>query len=241
MQCHVCLDRDGIVRDLCGAMTTKTSNQTLRAVTQRVVDNFTAQGALFTGLDVSNAVKTTLPDVRHRDISPVVRELFERHAMGDYQHSLIDVLAEGKTPAQAYLYHLPEHSPDLYDDSMRSQLGIPPVSLSLDKNDDSSINAHTVETPVTVGRDGRARVARQILMNAGVVGEQVYVNVDTEHGKLMLTEATGTESDEDLGSVIEYEHPSLLHIPRGFVSSVFAQGDKLVARVDSGRVEIVKR
>ncbi len=222
------------------AMTTKTDDSTLRAVTQRVVDNFTAQGALFTALDVSNAVKTTLPDVRHRQVSPLVRDLFERHAMGDYQHTLIDVLADGKTPTQAYLYHLPEHSAALYDDSMRNQLAIPPVSTSTSKNDDASVTAHSVEAPVPVGRDGRARVSRQILMNAGVVGDVVWASVDTEHGKVVLTEAADDVSEEDLGNTIEYEHPSLLHVPRGLVSSVFSHGDKLVARVYSGRVEIVR-
>ncbi len=220
-------------------MTAKTDDATLRAVTQRVVDNFTAQGALFTALDVSNAVKTTLPDVRHRQVSPLVRELFERHAMGDYQHSLIDVLADGKTPTQAYLYHLPEHSPQLYDDSMRNQLAIPPVSTSTSRNEDASINAHTVEAPVTVGRDGRARVARQILLNAGVVGDLVMVYLDTEKPAVVLADPTDDGEDEG-ASVVEYEHPSLLHVPRGMVTAVFTPGEKLVARVFSGRVEIVR-
>lgn len=222
------------------AMTNKTDDSTLKAVTQRVVDNFTAQGALFTALDVSNAVKTTLPDVRHRQVSPIVRDLFERHAMGDYQHSLIDVLADGKTPTQAYLYHLPEHSPALYDDTMRNQLAIPPVSTSTSKNEDASITAHSVEAPVPVGRDGRARVSRQILMNAGIVSDTLYASVDTESAKILLVEAEGTPEDDENGNTIEYEHPSLLHVPRALVSSIFSHGDKLVAKVYSGRVEIVR-
>ncbi len=220
-------------------MSTKSSTATLRAVTQRVVDSFTAQGALFTALDVSNAVKTTLPDVRHREVSPLVRELFERHAMGDYQRSLIDVLAEGKTPTQAYLYHLPEHSPDLYDDSMRNQLGIPPVSTSTAKSDDASVTAHSVEAPVPVGRDGRARVSRQILMNAGVVGDEVSVRVNAEVGEILLFPADEGE-EEDEGAVVEYEHPSLLHVPRGFVSQIMEPGAKLVARVEAGFVKVVR-
>jgi hypothetical protein len=221
-------------------MSTKTSPATLRAVTQRVVDTFTAQGALFTALDVSNAVKATLPDVRHREVSPIVRELFERHAMGDYQHTLIDVLAEGKTPAQAYLYHLPEHSPELYDASMRNQLAIPPVSSSTDKNDDATITAHSLEAPVPVGRDGRARVSRQILLNAGVVGDEVSVRVNGEAGEILLFPADETDDEDDAGAVVEYEHPSLLHIPRGLVSQVFAPGTKLLARVEAGFVRVVR-
>ena len=55
-------------------MTTKTTDKVLRAVTQRVMDSFTAQGALFTALDVSNAVKGSLPDIRHREVAPLVLE-----------------------------------------------------------------------------------------------------------------------------------------------------------------------
>lgn len=221
---------------------TKTDDQTLRAVTQRVVDTFTAQGALFTALDVSNAVKGTLPDVRHRQVSPLVRDLFDRKGMGDYARSTIEVLAEGRTPTEAFLYHLPEHSPALYDDSMRNQLAIPPVSTSTDKNDDKNVTAHTVEAPTRVGRDGRARVARQLLMNAGVVGDLVRAEVDHEGKRIVLTEAPEDASEGDGDgdeSVLEYEHPSLLHVPRRLVG-VFTPGAKLVARVLPHQVEIVE-
>lgn len=223
-------------------MSSKTTPATLRAVTQRVVDSFTAQGALFTALDVSNAVKTTLPDVRHREVAPLVRELFERHAMGDYQHALIDVLAEGRTPTQAYLYHLPEHSPELYDDTMRNQLAIPPVSTSTARSDDAAVTAHSVEAPAPVGRDGRARVSRQILMNAGVVGDEVSVRINAEAGEVLLFPADEDEDDADDGdsAVVEYEHPSLLHVPRGLMARVFEPGTKVVARVEAGFVKLVR-
>lgn len=218
--------------------TSKTTPQVLRAVTQRVVDTFTAQGAIFTGLDVSNAVKATLPDVRHREISPLVRELFDRGAMGDYTHTLIDVLAEGTKPAQAYLYHLPEHDASLYDDTMRNQLAIPPVSTSTEKNDDKNVTSHTAEAPVLVGRDGRGRVPRQLLLNAGVTDDSVQAASSASPAKVVLTAVTGDAPADDSGAELEYEHPSLLHIPRRLMG-VFHSGAKLVARVSHGRVEVV--
>ncbi len=219
-------------------MTQKSSDQVVRAVAQRVVDSFTAQGALFTGLDVSNAVKGTLPDVRHREVSPVVRDLFSRGAMGEYTQTLIDVMAEGSKPAQAYLYHLPEHDASYYDDSMRSQLAIPPVSTSTTV-DDGQVTAHSTESPVVVGRDGRGRVPRQLLLNAGVVGDVVYA-VSTGHpGKVSLRSPTGLEDDDDMGSTLDYEHPSLLHIPRRLMG-VFTAGRRLEARVLPGEVELVE-
>ena len=219
-------------------MTAKTTDKVLRAVTQRVMDSFTAQGALFTALDVSNAVKGTLPDIRHREVAPIVRDLYERGAMGDYRQDLIDVLADGHKPVQAYLYHLPEHDVDLYDDSMRNQLSIPPVSTSTDASGEGNLSSHSTEAPVLVGRDGRARIARQLLMNAGIVTEEISVVGVASPGKLTLTAPTGTETASATSAVLEYEHPSLLHIPRRLMN-VFTPGSKLVARIVGGRVEVV--
>lgn len=220
-------------------MTAKTTDKVLRAVTQRVMDSFTAQGALFTALDVSNAVKGTLPDIRHREVAPIVRDLYERGAMGDYRQDLIDVLADGHKPVQAYLYHLPEHDVDLYDDSMRNQLSIPPVSTSIDASGEANISSHSTEAPVLVGRDGRARIARQLLMNAGIVSEEVSAVGAQSPGKLTLTTPVGGETATATSAVLEYEHPSLLHIPRGLMA-IFDANAKLVARVYPNRVEIVR-
>lgn len=219
-------------------MTTKTTPQVLRAVAQRVLDSFTAQGALFTGLDVSNVVKSTLPDVRHRDIAPVVREMYERGAMGEYTQTLIDVMANGQTPTQAFLYHLAEYDASLYDDAHRSQLAIPPVSTNTDKNDDRSITQTTLEAPVNVGRDGRGRVPRQILLNAGIIGDAVFAQADPSPERVILSTPTGMEDEGASSAALEYEHPSLLHIPRRLMN-VFTPGSKLVARIVGGRVEVV--
>jgi hypothetical protein len=46
------------------------------------------------------------------------------------------------------------------------------------------------------------------------------------------------EDDDEMGAALEYEHPSLLHIPRRFMG-VFVPGAKVVARVSNGQVELV--
>src|SRR5262245_65614302 len=79
------------------------SQDELYAVTARVVDEFTSAAMLFTALDVSNAVKQTLPEARHREISPIVRDIFERRGMGAYQQTSIDVMAQGNKPEHAVL------------------------------------------------------------------------------------------------------------------------------------------
>ena len=70
----------------------------LYAVTARVVDELTSGGLMFTALDVSNAVKQTVAEARHREISPIVRDIFERRGMGAYVQTSIDVMAAGNKP-----------------------------------------------------------------------------------------------------------------------------------------------
>jgi len=132
------------------------SQDELYAVTARVVDEFTSAAMLFTALDVSNAVKKTLPDVRHREVSPLVRAAFDRGSMGRYRQTLIDVIAEGRKPAQAFLYHLPTQPTSNYDDSMRNQLAIPPVPAGAEDEDTTITDDHAGE-PFGVGLDGRGR------------------------------------------------------------------------------------
>ncbi|HSD88391.1 MAG TPA: hypothetical protein VLB44_12775 [Kofleriaceae bacterium] len=231
------------------------SQDELYAVTARVVDEFTSAAMLFTALDVSNAVKQTLSDARHRDISPIVRDLFERKGMGAYTQTQIDVMAAGNKPAKALLYHLPEQAPALYDDAMRSQLATPPQRTQR-AAEDPSLGASATEAGVRIGKDGRGRVPRVLIENAGIRGDQVLVRSDTATPKLTIV-APGSAAASapvdplyalpdlffapvDGGQPLNYEHPSLLHIPRSMLD-MFGQDPNLVARIDSGSVVIVKR
>ncbi len=180
----------------------------LRAVTERVVDSFTEMGVLFTALDVSNQVKRTLPAVRHREVSPVVRELFGNGAMGEYEQTMIDVEA-GHKKVQAFLYHLEDDDADFYGESMRKQQAISPVSASaLDDLDvDDDIQSHTI----VAGRDGRGRLPRKLIENAGIKTEDVILRYFDAQTRLELRE--WTPGDPADGEVISYKHPSLLHLP----------------------------
>jgi hypothetical protein len=221
-------------------MSNKTSAAVLRAVTQRVVDQFTNAGMLFTALDVSNAVKQTLSDVRHREVAPLVRDLYARRAMGDYAQSMIDVIADGKKPAQAYLYHMPEHPTSLYDDAMRSQLAIPPVSASA-QDDNETVSPKTKETKVAVGRDGRGRVPLRLVRNAGIDSDEVVARATQSPPRVEIVVSDGSDvlSSDGYEDLLPCEHPSLLHVPRKLMS-VFGPGSALVARIQNDTVEIVE-
>jgi hypothetical protein len=225
--------------------------ETLRAVTENVLDEFTSAAVLFTALDVSNAVKRTLPEARHREISPLVRDLFDRGAMGEYQQTLIDVMAGGSAPAKAFLYHLPEHPATAYDDAMRTQLSIPPAATSR-ADDDKGVTAATTERRVKVGKDGRGRVSRRLLANAGITGDQVTVTSEPAGPRLLITNAIasapsalsaldglrGVYEAPTSGQVLTCEHPALLHLPRALIA-IFGAEPKLLAKLDGATVVVV--
>lgn len=95
----------------------------LEAAVKTVVTDLITRSVPFTALDVSNEVKKNSPAVRHRDVSPIVRELYRSGDMGLYERTQIDVeTASG--PEKAYLYHPVEDTWDLdakYDNAKRAQ------------------------------------------------------------------------------------------------------------------------
>ena len=218
----------------------------LRSVTERVVDEFTSAAMLFTALDVSNAVKRTLPDARHREISPLVRAIFEREGMGDYQQTSIEVMAGGSKPATAFLYHLPEHAPSQYDDAMRSQLAIPPVSASTSADEDAP---GATQAAVRVGQDGRGRVSRQLLTSAGIVSERVLARSEAHVPRLVLSAGGAAISSffalpdlsgaAPVGVPLGFEHPTLLHLPRNLLE-MFGPSPRLVARIEGTTVVVAR-
>ena len=232
------------------------SQDELYAVTARVVDEFTSAAMLFTALDVSNAVKQTLPDARHREISPIVRDIFERRGMGAYQQTSIDVMAAGNKPARALLYHLPEQAPTMYDDTMRAQLATPPQRTAATQQD-AQVSSSSTEAHVRIGKDGRGRVPRALIQNAGIHGDRVLVKSEAAVPRLQI-QAAGAAAPAaapvdplyalpdlffaatDNGQPLNYEHPSLLHVPRSMLD-IFGPDPNLVAKIDGSSVVIVRK
>ena len=232
------------------------SQDELYAVTARVVDEFTSAAMLFTALDVSNAVKQTLPEARHREISPIVRDIFERRGMGAYQQTSIDVMAQGNKPARALLYHLPEQTTAMYDDTMRAQLATPPQRTAQTQQD-QQVSSSSTEAHVRIGKDGRGRVPRALIQNAGIHGDRVLVKSDAAVPRLQILAAGSTApaaapvdplyalpdlffAATDNGQPLNYEHPSLLHVPRSMLD-IFGPDPNLVAKIDGSSVVIVRK
>jgi len=79
---------------------------TLEDTVRLVVQDFISREVLFTALDVSNAVKQSVPQARHREVRDVVRSMFntEIETQGWARTPITVTLTDGTT-AEALLYH----------------------------------------------------------------------------------------------------------------------------------------
>lgn len=123
--------------------------QKLDEVVTEVVRQFVKDGVLFTGLDVSNKVKETLPFARHSDVSELVRLSFSSEMeTNGYSRSPIDVTLKDGSTKTALLYHLVSDAWDFdnkYDSQKRNQVSARPVTP-------------VVPVPATVSANGTVTV-----------------------------------------------------------------------------------
>lgn len=190
------------------AQRTASGGTDIENVTRRVMDRFTCEGFLFTALDVSNQVKQSLPGVRHREVAPIVRDLFEDGVLGEsYVQTLIDVQIPGGQPTQAFLYHLEDDDPEDYAGTQRQQTAIPPIPVQ----QLVSGGVLPAELTIELGRDDRARIPRDFLERNGLTSGTVHVQRTSTPRTLLLCEpsaATGTGL-----TTLGYSHPTLLYLP----------------------------
>ncbi len=213
------------------------SQNVLMGVTRRVVDQFTEQGLMFTALDVSNVVKKSLRQVRHREVAPLVRELFDDDEMGtDYNRSLIDVLAGGTKKVQAFLYHLKTDAPQSYTDQQRSKTALAPVSVAVD-DDQLALDPNIQELELKPGKDGRLRIPKRLLEKAGVHGDEVELYLIADGPDMLICDKGQGDEDESPIANLRYAHPSLLHLPRQFVYP-FDPDSEILARVEDDGLHI---
>jgi hypothetical protein len=190
------------------AQRTASGGTDVENVTRRVMDRFACEGFLFTALDISNQVKLSLPGVRHREVAPIVRDLFEDGVLGEsYMQTLIDVQIPGGQTTQAFLYHLEDDDPDDYAGTQRQQRAIPPVPVQLLV----SGGVLPAELTIELGKDGRARIPRDFLERNGVTSGTVHVEPTPTPKTLLLCEpgAVSGPGSTSLG----YSHPTLLYLP----------------------------
>lgn len=216
------------------AQRTTSGGTDVENVTRRVMDRFACEGFLFTALDVSNQVKQSLPGVRHREVAPIVRDLFEDGVMGtSYVQTLIDVQLPGGQTTQAFLYHLEDDDPDDYAGTQRQQLAIPPVPVA------QLVQGGVLpaELTIEIGKDGRARLPRDFLERNGLTSGTVHVEPTPAPKTLLLCEpsaATGPAL-----TTLGYTHPTLLYLPVSLLQG-FDLARPVVARPHARGVLLVE-
>jgi len=127
------------------------ANLDLDTVVKTIVTELIAKSEPFTALDVSNKVKENTPDVRHRDVSPIVREMYATGGMGNYERTNIRVKLPDGGDTAANLYHSLADTWDLdtkYDDGKRAQAATP-VSVRPDSALGAAVAAAVASNPAT--------------------------------------------------------------------------------------------
>jgi hypothetical protein len=190
------------------AQRTASGGTDVENVTRRVMDRFACEGFLFTALDVSNQVKQSLPGVRHREVAPIVRDLFEDGVLGaSYLQTLIDVQLPNGQSTEAFLYHLEDDDPDDYAGTQRQQRAIAPVPVQ------QLVQAGVLPAELTleIGKDSRARIPRDFLERNGLTSGNVHVEATTVAKTLLLCEPTAATGPAL--ATLGYAHPTLLYVP----------------------------
>jgi hypothetical protein len=126
----------------------------LEDVTLEVVQRYVSADKLFTALDVSNEVKSIMPQARHRDVRDAVRSLWSSEIeSNNYDRTAIQVKLHDGSTVEALLYHPLAASWDLdnlYDAQQRQQ--------SSNKNVSAPSNIQTVNGTLSKANDGTLTV-----------------------------------------------------------------------------------
>ncbi len=106
----------------------------LEDTVKQVVNDFVKNSTLFTALDVSNAVKTSHPLARHREVRDLVRNMYSNIVSLGYGQTPISVTLADGSQVTANLYHHLSDSWDLdnkYDDQKRAQVALNPANAAI--------------------------------------------------------------------------------------------------------------
>lgn len=165
--------------------------------TQKVVDQFVKTWTAFTSLDVSNKVKETLPNVRHREVANIVRDIFSKGVL-DYMASTIDVWTDKGIMVEAQLYHsvYDEDNLDIvYPMSQRKLVATPPKMdnnfVSLDPTSLEEMILHTLK------------------VNEGIYTHDLRVKIMNESGISPVDSQKVIMDLLDSGNVVPDDHGKL--------------------------------
>lgn len=234
----------------------------IQRTTKDVIAEFCSYGLLFTALDVSNEVKDRVTGVRHREVAPIVRALFEDDEMAPgYTRTLIDVTIPGGKTVQAFLYHDSSRDTADYGQGLRAQRAAAPTPGAGGSSAPSTSPSKPAPKPtpsapppapapaividdsatsitLSVLSDGTAVIPRVFVERAGIGTDEVALDTAGLGSALVLSELDeDRDEDEEPLEVLEYEAGDLLRIPASYLSA-FSSGARIEARIEIGTIHI---
>ena len=117
---------------------------------------------------------------------------------------------------------------------MRKQQANAPVSSA--QLDDPDIADDIANFVVQAGRDGRGRIPRRLMENAGITTGDVILRYFDAETRLEIR--PWTPGDPTDGEVLSYQHPTLLHLPAKTLL-LFDTTEPIEASVVGDHVDIV--
>lgn len=224
--------------------------------TEKVIQEFTDDGHMFTALDISNEVKTRLPGVRHREVAPVVRDLFTAGRFApEYAQTMIKVQIANGSHVDAFLYHDEEDDPDDYAGNQRKKTAkapaavryVPPgqpVPAAMQPQPSTRNNAPIAQAPVPppasantsnlklrVGPQGELRLPKQFIENT-ISTRTVHLERG-DGSKFYLRDDRSQSPDAEL----EYDGAELV-ISKQDLAGVFDAGQVVTAAVVGFVIEL---
>jgi len=190
----------------------------------------------FTALDISNALKGQNYPVRHREVSTVVRDIYDSGAMAhyEYERKMIDVRTDGgQKRAQAWLYLHDEHKDRDYSTTLRAQDALPPVTDAQARNLDDVAPAGNPLSPLVAQGQVNAYVANR---NRIAVQMARGLKVPTRGGSLKACRSASRATRSRAAS----RRDGALAIPRRLVEQAGWQvGDHLTLAFDATSAKLV--
>lgn len=182
----------------------------LEKVVEKVVESFIDKRWPFTALDISNGVKKEdgAEAVRHRDVAPVVRNIFMAGLMtNSYEQDLIDVTLPNGDKRNAYLYH--HWSTDCDNYTNRTQQAVAPKVANTTKVSDKL---------------GGATITNVMAQKANVTAKDVKVTVQKDKA---VAPVQATIPAPKVKRAQKDDHR--LEVPVAWVGDMWNNGDTIYA------------
>ena len=179
--------------------------------TEKVVQEFTTGGEMFTAWDVTRILRNRLPseNIKHPSVKTEVYRLFDTDEMGIYGREQVNVGSK----VSPFVYHMPHLDPDDYDPSwLDAQIGAsktvavssvtatPSTASTPATSHSSSVGSRPSRKTVKITAEGRINVPTNMLGNFGSLAYLSITKAQCGGSTVKALEISSTPTSSDLRS-----------------------------------------